>query len=227
MAIMPSCSCWCSSPFSCRSCSPSSHKDDVARADEAGRADVRRLRRVGDCAGLADVSVSALGRPMQTIEGDGRAAGYRFALVVSKYHDFVTDRLQAAALAALARSRCGAPRASRSCGCPGAFEIPLAAQHARGKRALRRHHLSRLPDSGRDAAHRVHRVGRGRRPAPPQPARPACRCRSACSPRIRWRRRWLAPARGRRTKDTKRPWPPSRWRSVAAQLTRPPSAPPS
>jgi 6,7-dimethyl-8-ribityllumazine synthase len=38
---------------------------------------------------------------MQTIEGDGRAAGYRFALVVSKYHDFVTGRLEAAALAAL------------------------------------------------------------------------------------------------------------------------------
>ena len=36
------------------------------------------------------------------IEGDGRAAGRRFALVVARYHDFVTDRLQAGALSALA-----------------------------------------------------------------------------------------------------------------------------
>ena len=39
---------------------------------------------------------------MTTIEGHGRAAGFRFAIVVSKYNDFVTDRLQAGALAALA-----------------------------------------------------------------------------------------------------------------------------
>jgi len=39
---------------------------------------------------------------MQTIQGSGRAAGFRFAVVVSKYNDFVTDRLQAGALAALA-----------------------------------------------------------------------------------------------------------------------------
>src|SRR5438093_10900049 len=66
---------------------------------------------------------------MHTIEGDGRAAGYRFALVVSKYHDFVTDRLQAAALAALsaAGARSDAITVVRV---PGAFEIPLAAQHA-------------------------------------------------------------------------------------------------
>jgi len=66
---------------------------------------------------------------MHTIEGDGRAAGYRFALVVSKYHDFVTDRLQAAALAALsaAVARSDAITVVRV---PGAFEIPLAAQHA-------------------------------------------------------------------------------------------------
>ena len=37
---------------------------------------------------------------MQTIQGTGRATGFRFAVVVSKYNDFVTDRLQAGALAA-------------------------------------------------------------------------------------------------------------------------------
>lgn len=66
---------------------------------------------------------------MLTIEGNGRASGFRFALVVSKYHDFVTDRLQAAALAALS----GAGAVSDNIAVvrvPGAFEIPIAAQRA-------------------------------------------------------------------------------------------------
>src|SRR5258706_8700181 len=68
---------------------------------------------------------------MDTIQATGRAAGFRFALVVSKYNDFVTDRLQA-----------GAPAAPSAAGVtasdvtvlrvPGAFEIPLAAQHPAG-----------------------------------------------------------------------------------------------
>lgn len=66
---------------------------------------------------------------MLTIEGNGRASGFRFALVVSKYHDFVTDRLQAGALAALS----GAGVVSDNIAVvrvPGAFEIPFAAQRA-------------------------------------------------------------------------------------------------
>jgi len=66
---------------------------------------------------------------MQTIEGSGRAEGMRFAVIVSKYNDFVTDRLQAGAVAAL--------RAAGVAGdditivrVPGAYEIPIAAQHA-------------------------------------------------------------------------------------------------
>jgi 6,7-dimethyl-8-ribityllumazine synthase len=66
---------------------------------------------------------------MHTIEGDGRAAGYRFALVVSKYHEFVTDRLQAGALAALSTAG-AASEAITVVRVPGAFEIPLAARHA-------------------------------------------------------------------------------------------------
>ena len=66
---------------------------------------------------------------VKTIEGDGRAQGFRFALVVSKYHDFITDKLQAGALAAL-----GAGGAAGDdiaiVRVPGAFELPLAAQHA-------------------------------------------------------------------------------------------------
>jgi 6,7-dimethyl-8-ribityllumazine synthase len=66
---------------------------------------------------------------MHTIEGTGRAAGFRFALVVSKYNDFVTDRLQAGAMATLADA--GAASSDITVvRVPGAFEIPLAAQHA-------------------------------------------------------------------------------------------------
>jgi 6,7-dimethyl-8-ribityllumazine synthase len=66
---------------------------------------------------------------MHTVEGTGRAAGFRFAIVVSKYNDFVTDRLQAGALetlrgAGIAESDITIVRV------PGAFEIPIAAQHA-------------------------------------------------------------------------------------------------
>jgi 6,7-dimethyl-8-ribityllumazine synthase len=66
---------------------------------------------------------------MITIEGARRAAGLRFAVVVSKYNDFVTDRLQTGALAALA-SAGAAPDDVTIVRVPGAFEIPLAAQHA-------------------------------------------------------------------------------------------------
>jgi len=54
---------------------------------------------------------------------------YRFAVVVSKYNDFVTDRLQAGAMAAL-RGAGVAESDITSVKVPGAFEIPLAAQHA-------------------------------------------------------------------------------------------------
>jgi 6,7-dimethyl-8-ribityllumazine synthase len=66
---------------------------------------------------------------MQTIEGRQSAEGLRFALVVSKYHDFVTDRLQAGALAALASAGARADDLS-IVRVPGAFEIPLAARRA-------------------------------------------------------------------------------------------------
>jgi 6,7-dimethyl-8-ribityllumazine synthase len=66
---------------------------------------------------------------MTTIESNGRAAGFRFALVVSKYHDFVTDRLQEGALAALAAAGVDTTEVA-IVRVPGAFEIPLAAQRA-------------------------------------------------------------------------------------------------
>ena len=66
---------------------------------------------------------------MHTIEGSQSAAGFRFALIVSKYHDFVTDRLQAGALAALATAGVSSDDIT-VVRVPGAFEIPIAAQHA-------------------------------------------------------------------------------------------------
>jgi 6,7-dimethyl-8-ribityllumazine synthase len=64
-----------------------------------------------------------------TIEGDQSAKGMRFAVVVSKYNDFVTDRLQTAALAALAAAGVDAADVTML-RVPGAFEIPTAARHA-------------------------------------------------------------------------------------------------
>ena len=66
---------------------------------------------------------------METIQGSGRAAGFRFAVVVSKYNDFVTDRLQTGALEALATAGVGRDEVT-VVRVPGAYELPLAAQHA-------------------------------------------------------------------------------------------------
>jgi 6,7-dimethyl-8-ribityllumazine synthase len=45
---------------------------------------------------------------MVHLEGSNRGAGLRFAIVVAKFNDFVTDRLQAGALDALASAGVGA-----------------------------------------------------------------------------------------------------------------------
>jgi 6,7-dimethyl-8-ribityllumazine synthase len=66
---------------------------------------------------------------VRIIEGTQSAAGLKFALVVSKYNDFVTDRLQKGALAALAAAGVR-PDDVTVVRVPGAFEIPLAARHA-------------------------------------------------------------------------------------------------
>lgn len=64
---------------------------------------------------------------MRTIEGSQAAGGLKFALVVSKYNDFVTDRLQKGALAALAEAGVRSEDIT-IVRVPGAFEIPLAAR---------------------------------------------------------------------------------------------------
>ena len=66
---------------------------------------------------------------MRIIDGTGPAAALRIAVVVSAYNDFVTDRLQTGALAALAAAGV-ADESITLVRVPGAFEIPMAARLA-------------------------------------------------------------------------------------------------
>ena len=66
---------------------------------------------------------------MLTVEGSQKAPGLKFAVVVSKFNDFVTDRLQTGALEGLKAS---GVLSDDICviKVPGAFEIPFAAKEA-------------------------------------------------------------------------------------------------
>ena len=64
---------------------------------------------------------------MKTREGQLEASGLHFAIVVSKYNEFVTSRLLAGALDVLTKA--GADeKAVEIARVPGAFEIPLVAR---------------------------------------------------------------------------------------------------
>jgi 6,7-dimethyl-8-ribityllumazine synthase len=64
---------------------------------------------------------------VEQIRGDWKAKGLRFAVVVSRFNSFITDRLLAGALDALERA--GAEAAQiEVVRVPGSFEIPLAAK---------------------------------------------------------------------------------------------------
>jgi 6,7-dimethyl-8-ribityllumazine synthase len=66
---------------------------------------------------------------MILVEGSNKGAGLKFALVVAKFNDFVTDRLQAGALEGL---KAAGVAIDDVCviKVPGAFEIPFAAKEA-------------------------------------------------------------------------------------------------
>jgi 6,7-dimethyl-8-ribityllumazine synthase len=66
---------------------------------------------------------------MTTLEGTSSATGLRFAVVVARFNDFVTERLLAGALEALAAAGVAADDVM-TMRVPGSFEIPLAAQRA-------------------------------------------------------------------------------------------------
>jgi 6,7-dimethyl-8-ribityllumazine synthase len=66
---------------------------------------------------------------MRTLEGSHRAEGLQFAVVVSRYNDFVTERLLTGAREAL--SAAGVADAHVTVlRVPGAYELPLASQRA-------------------------------------------------------------------------------------------------
>jgi 6,7-dimethyl-8-ribityllumazine synthase len=70
----------------------------------------------------------------KTIEAGLNAAGKKFGIVVSRFNDFITDRLTSGAVDALVRSG-AADEDIEIVKVPGAFEIPLIAKKmaARGK----------------------------------------------------------------------------------------------
>jgi 6,7-dimethyl-8-ribityllumazine synthase len=61
------------------------------------------------------------------IKGEFDASGMQFAVVVSRFNSFITDRLLAGALDALERGRVAASRVHVA-RVPGSFEIPLIAK---------------------------------------------------------------------------------------------------
>jgi 6,7-dimethyl-8-ribityllumazine synthase len=67
----------------------------------------------------------------RSIDGELTASGLRFAIVVSRFNSFITDRLLAAAVDALARAG-AADENVDVVRVPGAFELPLAAKKLAG-----------------------------------------------------------------------------------------------
>jgi 6,7-dimethyl-8-ribityllumazine synthase len=66
---------------------------------------------------------------MPILEGTTTAAGLRFAIVVARFNDFVTERLLTGALEALTSAGVASEHVT-ILRVPGSFEIPLAAQRA-------------------------------------------------------------------------------------------------
>jgi 6,7-dimethyl-8-ribityllumazine synthase len=66
---------------------------------------------------------------VRIVDGTASAAGFRFVVVVSKFNDFVTERLEAGAIRALTAAGIVADDVT-VVRVPGAFEIPSAARHA-------------------------------------------------------------------------------------------------
>ena len=66
---------------------------------------------------------------MLTLEGTTHASGLRFAIVVARFNDFVTEPLRAGAVAALTAAGVSDDGVT-TLHVPGSFELPLAAQRA-------------------------------------------------------------------------------------------------
>ncbi len=68
------------------------------------------------------------------VQGELKAGGLRFAVVVSRFNSFITERLLAAALDALERAGASGKQVE-VVHVPGAFELPLAAKKLAAGRA--------------------------------------------------------------------------------------------
>jgi 6,7-dimethyl-8-ribityllumazine synthase len=75
------------------------------------------------------MSVSDQGSHGRSIEGELRADGLRFAIIVSRFNSFITERLLAGALDALTRSGAN-PESIDIIRIPGAWEFPLTVRAA-------------------------------------------------------------------------------------------------
>ncbi len=72
--------------------------------------------------------------PHKTLEGRLDAKGLKFALLISRFNSFITERLLAGAMDALARTGCD-PEDIEVVKVPGSWEMPVvAAELARQKR---------------------------------------------------------------------------------------------
>jgi 6,7-dimethyl-8-ribityllumazine synthase len=69
------------------------------------------------------------GKQPRTVEGRLIATGLKFGIVVSRFNDFITERLLSACLDTLRRHGADIGEVDVMW-CPGAFEIPLVAKHA-------------------------------------------------------------------------------------------------
>jgi 6,7-dimethyl-8-ribityllumazine synthase len=65
--------------------------------------------------------------PSKVIEGQLAAAGLKFAIIVSRFNSFVTERLLGGAMDALARTGCN-PDDIEIVKAPGSWELPLVAR---------------------------------------------------------------------------------------------------
>ena len=86
------------------------------------------------------------------VEGQLSAAGLEFAIIVSRFNEFITERLLDGAVDALLRHG-ASDEAITVYRVPGSFEVPLMARKLvdSGSRRRRRH-LPRHADSRRHAA---------------------------------------------------------------------------
>lgn len=71
---------------------------------------------------------------MKTYEGELQAAGLKFTIVVSRFNDFITNKLLNGAIDALIRHG-AADKDIDVIKVPGAFEIPLAAKKAASRKS--------------------------------------------------------------------------------------------